>query len=707
MKRIYQLMAEKYFNPIASVLIGIISFLLITGGKIIRPSYVDWLMEGDPATHWLGWHFFRNSPLLQWPIGANPKYGMEIGSSIIFTDSIPLLALLFKPFNIVLPQTFQYFGLWVCVSFILQAFFAWKLLSSFADKQDRWLPLIGCAFFAIAPVQAWRLLGHYALVGHWILIAALYLYVKERFTPGRWIGLLAIAALVHLYLLVMVALLWFADLLQQNLKQVINKRQTFVYLLLGLFSTSIVLWCAGAFMVGKGVDGGSLLYGTVQMNVLALIDPTAAECSKLLKIQCTTLSFEGFNYLGIGIVGLGFIAAYELFKKKLDINWSFFAPLLLVVVLLGLFAISNKIVIGNHTFLSYPLPAVIHKLFSIFRASGRMFWPVYYMLYLVVFYIMFKSLDRRRACILCLFFLIIQLVDSSNMYKLLRNRFNNAAVWSSPLQSPAWNDIAKQYKQILYVLPNNNPKDWLPLTHFAATHAMAINIGYFARVNPKAVDNAQQQIIKSIERGDLHTDALYVFDDDRLWQQAKSRANRLDCFGTLDGYKVLAPQFKACSNGDNGNILETEYQGQKIFFGSKGTGLHYLQQGWSSPEGWGVWSDGKQATIKLRFQKKLVETYRHFDMELDTHAYITKQHPMQHVEVMVNNQRMTTLEYTTSQNSIKKISIPASLLLQANGVVEIVFRCTDAVSPKVLGAGDDTRILGLGLISLRIQPGEV
>lgn len=54
-------------------------------------------MEGDPATHWLGWQFFRNSPLLQWPLGANPDYGMEIGSSIIFSDSIPLLAFIFKP----------------------------------------------------------------------------------------------------------------------------------------------------------------------------------------------------------------------------------------------------------------------------------------------------------------------------------------------------------------------------------------------------------------------------------------------------------------------------------------------------------------------------------------------------------------------------------------------------------------------------------
>lgn len=95
-----------------AILLGLGAFLIISGGKIVNPEYIDWLlMEGDPATHWLGWQFFRNSPLFQWPIGANPNYGLELGSSVVFTDSIPLLAFFFKPLNPFLPETFQYNGL--------------------------------------------------------------------------------------------------------------------------------------------------------------------------------------------------------------------------------------------------------------------------------------------------------------------------------------------------------------------------------------------------------------------------------------------------------------------------------------------------------------------------------------------------------------------------------------------------------------------
>jgi len=85
--------------PWAAVLTGVVVFVALGGGSILNPEKTGWLMGGDPATQFIGWHFFRHSPVLQVPLGANPNYGMEIGSSVVFSDSLPLLALLFKPFS--------------------------------------------------------------------------------------------------------------------------------------------------------------------------------------------------------------------------------------------------------------------------------------------------------------------------------------------------------------------------------------------------------------------------------------------------------------------------------------------------------------------------------------------------------------------------------------------------------------------------------
>ena len=198
---------------IIPILFGIFTFFFVTGGEILNPVYIDWLMKGDPATHWLGWHFFRDSVSLQWPLGKNLSYGMDISSSIVFTDSIPLLAFIFKPFSSFLPDIFQYIGIWVLLCFILQSYFAWKLLSFFS--KNRWLPIIGSLFFTLAPVYIIRLDGHYALFAQWVLLAGLYLYFKKEFSVIRWLILLVITSMIHAYLLIMLLLLLLTDFIQR------------------------------------------------------------------------------------------------------------------------------------------------------------------------------------------------------------------------------------------------------------------------------------------------------------------------------------------------------------------------------------------------------------------------------------------------------------------------------------------------------------
>ena len=51
------------------------------------------------------------------------NYGDVIGNSIVYSDSIPLFALIFKLINFALPEKFQYFSLWFMVCFFLQGFF--------------------------------------------------------------------------------------------------------------------------------------------------------------------------------------------------------------------------------------------------------------------------------------------------------------------------------------------------------------------------------------------------------------------------------------------------------------------------------------------------------------------------------------------------------------------------------------------------------
>ena len=78
--------------------VPLILFLSIFDYKILDPNYLDWFKE-DTFQHWLGWSFFRETSVFQFPILNNYAFGMNSSGSLIFSDSIPFLALLFRPFS--------------------------------------------------------------------------------------------------------------------------------------------------------------------------------------------------------------------------------------------------------------------------------------------------------------------------------------------------------------------------------------------------------------------------------------------------------------------------------------------------------------------------------------------------------------------------------------------------------------------------------
>ena len=49
-----------------ALLLGLAAFFLIIGPKALDPRNIAWLQVGDPAQHYLGWAFYRQSPW-GWP----------------------------------------------------------------------------------------------------------------------------------------------------------------------------------------------------------------------------------------------------------------------------------------------------------------------------------------------------------------------------------------------------------------------------------------------------------------------------------------------------------------------------------------------------------------------------------------------------------------------------------------------------------------
>ena len=107
---------------LAGFALGGLFFVTIAGWRLVSPMEIDWAMKFDWRIHFLGWHIFRGEPWA-WPPGTLVGYyHAPAGTSIGYTDSLPLVAFLLKPISPLLPMPFQYLGLWLTACFALQGY---------------------------------------------------------------------------------------------------------------------------------------------------------------------------------------------------------------------------------------------------------------------------------------------------------------------------------------------------------------------------------------------------------------------------------------------------------------------------------------------------------------------------------------------------------------------------------------------------------
>jgi hypothetical protein len=108
---------------------------------------------------------------------------------------------------------------------------------------------------------------------------------------------------------------------------------------------------------------------------------------------------EGYAYLGAGMIVLIavsiILAPSSLFHSKSVSLW----PLWLVAALSFTLAISAKVTLGSSVLLDLSLPDGLERLLSTFRASGRLFWVGYYIVFCRSFAAASRILSRERLTI--------------------------------------------------------------------------------------------------------------------------------------------------------------------------------------------------------------------------------------------------------------------------------------------------------------------
>jgi hypothetical protein len=687
-----------------SFLMGTLAFYLVVGPRPLDPTDIAWFSGDDPIVHYLGWQFFRNTAW-SFPIGLNPDFGLELSNSIVYSDSVPLLAILLKPFSGFLPAQFQYTGIWLYACLLLQAWFGWKLAGLVSDRLPERVLVVG--FFLVAPPLLYRVEGHFALASHFLILAALYLALRpnHRSNGLAWCLLMVVAALVHAYLLGMVAILWVADLLQRGVTNAVRPGSMAVEFFGSIAVLAFVCWQVGYFSVLGGASSGG--FGFYRMNLLSL--GNAHGWSYVLRdLKEGRGDYEGFNFLGLGLILLA-VPALSAFLKDPDIVLKAMRRhALLVLALLALFllALSNKIALGASTLVEVPLPDWMLNIAGVFRSSGRMFWPVYYALVLIVL-LMIVRCYRKFASVLLGIALIVQTLDTSHAWLRMRREFNEPAFRYTPLKQEFWDKAAQKYSRVRRIMPGSDrPEWWDVFAEYAELHGLSTDSVWLARMSADRVKAAKAKALEALATGRYEPDALYIVDGQSAAKAAAHLDASSDLLTRIDGFVVLAPGWKKCDEcmqisdrARKEDLFEPVESGRRISFTKMGRGAQYLGDGWSRPEGWGVWSRASEASLTLPMSVAPNSVV----LELD--AFVKPEHPQQNVDVTVNGVAAAKIQFTQYSGNQATIPVPlaAQETIKAFHFLRMGFKFSNAMSPSDLELSRDARRLAIGLRGLTVH----
>lgn len=694
-----------FFAPIA---VGVIGFFLVIGPNVLDPTNIAWLSGGgDTTQHYLGWAFYRYGP---WaiPLGLNPHFGLEIGSSIVFSDSIPLMAFLLKPFSLWLPEPFQYLGLWMLICFILQAFFAWLLIGLFSS--DTVIKLLGTTLIVFAPPMLFRLVVHIPLASHFVVLAALYLALRNNQLRRImwWSLLLCVSVLINFYLLAMVMLIWAGNLADQLLiRKDISLKSGLAEILIAMTALGFLFWQAGYLSLESSSASWGL--GFYRMNLLSIFNPMGwSYLIDHLYKNIVAGEYEGFNYLGLGLIAL-FI--WTIFKIRNYQQWftskTKSRPILFFcLIVLVLLSLSNQIGVGSLNF-SLAVPEKWHTFLSTLRSSGRLFWPVWYLLVLTSIYIVIKSCSKRQTTVILSLALILQVADTSAKWWPRRTQLVaiSGPVLTSSLNNTFWQHAAQHYSQVLRRTLPENPADWNILAQYAAAYRMATDSVYLARIDSRKVKLVNEEFMRALSQGKWSTQALYAIDNAMVLPVLAGLKSSSDLFVRIDGQNILAPGWQQCSTCPKvdqslwiKNQISRYSTGQRITFNNSvpKNDLMLANGWWTWSDSWGTWSVGEKAQVNF-----LLPLSQAKQLTLYARALVSPEHPTQRVKIFVNDRFFQELDLMAAEHNA--IVIPISAQIQKQGYIAVNFYFINPIQPKLLGMGDDDRLLAIGLESARFD----
>lgn len=513
---------------------GVLCFVCVYGVKILHVQYDAWLLKGDLdlMQHYIGWGHYRNDPWM-FPFGLITSLSKPYAMSVVYTDSIPLMAVICKLLSPHLPETFQYFGLYGCISFALQGGLSMLLLTRVIRR--RWLAVIASFFFILSFPVLQRMYYHTALASQWLILLSLvvWLYQKEDGKVLKkclaWSGIGFLCVAIHSYFLPMAGAILLFAVIEQIIVYRKTTGKTAVAVRNGIIEIAgfcvaalLNLWLLGAFYGDASAIGGGI--GTFESNLNTFYNPLGHGITGYALPIYNDFQYEGFAYLGLGMLMLtvsvlvGAIGLLLLKKpaQKLSeyIRIHHRQFLLAVLFLLFILLAAGPIYTFNaHRLVAIPLPGAIGRIADIFRSNGRMIWVSMYILMLAVFVCTDRMIRGGVRVVALVLALIIQIVDLTGDISQKQDYFNREQVYVNRWDDATLSQIIGDRSEFI-LMDDSSTMLMMDTAYYTYRHHMDTNRFYFARNIDEKIGEQTERYRQDLLNGKASSSAVYVFAKD-------------------------------------------------------------------------------------------------------------------------------------------------------------------------------------------------
>ncbi len=403
---------------LSGIVIGIILFFLIYGYAPLVPTNVSFLYDSsdlDLMSHQFGFDFYRRS---EWchPIGETESYPYPYISSVINSDSIPLLAIPGKILSPILPEYFQYMGIWHLFCFAMQGMGAALILKKAGVGYAH--TMVSVPFFICNVPLLFRCFHHSSLAGQWLILFVFLLIMEQgKMSLKRktilWCLLCVLSVLIHGYLFIIVGILMTLNCIYCVFLEK-KVREAAVVFLCCVVSTVPVYYEAGGMAAHTNVE----VFG-LGMFTLDLFDVFNPQYSSFFTPFYESSS-EGALYLGGGILLLLVISSvllvrdYEKIKKaiiirKKQVLFLTVSAVVFVIISLGVTGqFAGRVFYDIRPLLTNDLAIKL----SMLRSTARFIWPLWYLILLSGLVVISKRMKNFKiSFLLLLLCLVIQYAD--------------------------------------------------------------------------------------------------------------------------------------------------------------------------------------------------------------------------------------------------------------------------------------------------------